>query len=214
MSDNPTLSPPGHTPQSVMDTTTYGDTVTIDDLDLKTGRTEIPGVRLWGHRVVLSGDGIECKECEMEREIPELLQMTNGFREVVYKMYILGEFRDTRCEPDMGQHGMATVNYDPNNIYTLRTDNGTVTTDGGYVIDSTDPMYDSGQMLTDEEFLPIVAKNQNNNFNSIGDIQGGMSDMPGVRDTTLTTGTTSVDVSDETSKQTFARKLCEKVGLR
>lgn len=60
-----------------------------------------PGIRLWGHSIILEGDtGIKCKACEKEEEIPELLSMSSGFREVVYKMYVLGKFREESCSPD------------------------------------------------------------------------------------------------------------------
>lgn len=61
----------------------------------------VSDINLWGHSIVLDGDsGIECQACDMEEEIPELLSMSSGFREVVYKMYILGKFRKQSCNPD------------------------------------------------------------------------------------------------------------------
>jgi len=64
-------------------------------------QSSVPGIQLWGHSIVLDGErGIKCHLCEQEEEIPELLEMSNGFREVVYKMYVLGKFRASSCSPD------------------------------------------------------------------------------------------------------------------
>ena len=58
-------------------------------------------IRLWGHNITLENDtSIKCKMCEKEEEVPEILSMSSGFREVVYKMYILGKFRGEKCAPE------------------------------------------------------------------------------------------------------------------
>lgn len=64
-------------------------------------QSSVPGIQLWGHSIVLDGDsGIQCQLCEQEEELPDLLEMSSGFREVIYKMYILGKFKTTPCSPD------------------------------------------------------------------------------------------------------------------
>jgi hypothetical protein len=61
----------------------------------------VSGVQLWGHTIVRNeGNSIKCQDCEHEEELPELLEMSNGFREVVYKMYVLGKFKREECSPD------------------------------------------------------------------------------------------------------------------
>lgn len=105
--------------------------------------TTIPGIRLWGHRIILNGEsGIKCEECEMEEEIPDLLQMTNGFREVVYKMYILGKFKNTRCEPEFEtdqsvlNHDVTNIGYNPNKVHWTDT-----TTKNGRSLDQSVSQY-------------------------------------------------------------------------
>lgn len=64
-------------------------------------QSSVPGIQLWGHSIVISGErGIKCELCDQEEELPELLEMSSGFREVVYKMYVLGKFKKSSCSPD------------------------------------------------------------------------------------------------------------------
>ena len=126
-----------------MDYANYGQNITIGDMSSTAGPatsdsdpigTVIPGLDLWGHTLTLSGDdGIECQSCDMEESIPELVQMSGGFREVIYKMYILSKFKRERCsstfkrddsvlnEDDRdGLYGGPNF-YDPSHIYTVNT---------------------------------------------------------------------------------------------
>lgn len=85
--------------------TTY-DSQSIPKIRSKTrGRssTRIPGIQLWGHKIILSGDSsIKCSLCDKEESVPDLLGMSSGFREVVYKMHILSKFKDSACSPERG----------------------------------------------------------------------------------------------------------------
>lgn len=123
-------SPPGHTPVTVKkarDKMQQHNNDTMKDLGIMKddrGRTQMPGVRLWGHRINLAGgDGISCEECEMSEEIPDLLQMTSGFRQVLWKMYILGQFKHTSCKPEYETdnsvlHTTTNIGYDAKKLTT------------------------------------------------------------------------------------------------
>jgi len=53
----------------------------------------------WSHNLKpIGSNSIKCSHCGMEEEIPELVQRSTGFRTVVYKLYILGKFKNARCE--------------------------------------------------------------------------------------------------------------------
>lgn len=224
-------------------TTGTGDAIgKVSDLKV-TGEATIPGVRLWGHRINLAADdGIKCEECEMQEELPELMQMTNGFREVIYKMYVLGKFRQETCKPEFeSDHSVIPdrtrhVGYDPSKVhwvddntgtYTrkLKLDNGYVITDGGVIYESTSPDYHTGDMVTDKEWMQMVRDAQDTGRTSIGDMS--MMVGPDMHDDLRQDAGMSVDKSattnitadfddgkvDESMKEKFARKLCEKTGL-
>jgi hypothetical protein len=112
------------------DHVTYGDSITVgggypmkvDDADVA-GELKLPGLRIWGHRIILDGeDGIKCAECDMEEEIPDLIQATTGFREVLYKLYLLRKFKDADCDSlPVGTliedgSGNNRVRYDPSTV--------------------------------------------------------------------------------------------------
>ena len=235
MSGDYTLSPPGHTPQSVKDANTQ-QMKDLGVLKSDRGRTQLPGIRLWGHRINLSGDdGISCEECEMEEEVPEILQMSSGFREVVYKLYILGKFKNTRCEPEFETdnsvlHDNVTVT--TTGSHKLKLDDGYVIADGGAIIDSTSPRYSAGEMLTDKQWMQVVQEAQSGDAVTIGDVSSAMSDMTmmtspqthddlkkdaGISTSSSSSTNTSVQMEadvDESTKEKLARKLCEKAGIR
>lgn len=94
-----------------------------------------PGFELWGHAIDFSGDNISCHACDMEEEIPELLEMTKGFREVVYKLYVLKKFKKTSCKRKVKRDDIFGHNDNPNHItydpHTVNwTDNTTRTPSG------------------------------------------------------------------------------------
>lgn len=158
------------------------DVATSSDL---IGEAKLPGVRLWGHRINLSGeDGIECEECEMREEIPDILQMSSGFREVIYKLYILGKFKNTRCEPEFetdqsvlnhnvtsGGHTTTTTN----TKHKIKLDDGYVIAGGGTIYESSSPRYTTGQMLTDREWMNLVQE-AGPDINSLSDSISDMGD--------------------------------------
>jgi hypothetical protein len=133
-----------------------------------------PGVRLWGHRIILSGEAlISCEECEMEEEVPELLQMSSGFREVLYKLYILGKFKNTRCDSlnglpagegitdKSGKNGAPPYNRDKvhwssgSNTYKCNFDDGQVIFGDGTVIKSTSNKFSAGDTLSQHQMTQM-----------------------------------------------------------
>lgn len=219
------------------------DVATTRDIDLSKGRTQLPGIRLWGHRINLAdSDGIECEECEMREEVPDLLQQSSGFREVVYKLYILGKFKNTRCEPEFETDQSVlntrtttttsgdTVDFQTGGQYRVDVGDGEVVTDGTTIYQSTSDQYRAGDILTHDQSLKLRAeweKQQNRSsmkdmgasFNSLSNTMSDMSDTldsAGV-DTSSSTNTSvqiEGDVDDKSAKERFASALCEKAGLR
>jgi len=190
MSDNHKITGNKTMPSSAQGIQIQGVDVAVADNDMR-GRTQFPGVRLWGHRINLSGeDGIECEECEMREEIPDILQMSSGFREVVYKLYILGKFKNTRCEPEYEtdqsvlNDRTTNVGYDPNKVHwttttstqKLKLDDGYVIADGGIIHKSTSDRYTAGDMLTDKQWMQLVQEAQPDTV-SLGDVSDSISDM-------------------------------------
>ena len=55
-------------------------------------------VQYHGHRLVENGDGIKCRDCEVEEDIPDIFLQSSGFRVVAYKLYVLGRFKRKQCE--------------------------------------------------------------------------------------------------------------------
>jgi len=190
------------------DDTPYGtltvqgvDVATTSDLDLDSGRTQMPGLRLWGHRIILDGDdGVSCEECDMSEEVPDLLQMSSGFREVVYKLYILGKFKNTRCEPEYetdqsvlhtrttNTSDTDTVQFQTGGQYRIDVGDGEVVTDGNVIYQSTSSDYHAGDMLTHRESLELQAewedqqkqssmKDMADSFSSLSDTMGDMQMM-------------------------------------
>jgi len=168
----------------------------------------------------------------MEEEMPDLLEMTNDFRQVVYKMYLLGKFKHERCEPEFETDQSVTndsVTLTTGGQYRVDVGDGEVVTDGSTIYQSTSPQYDAGQTLTDRQALEVATRWEKQQHQRMKDAtprktdysMGGVStDMPGVRDTSTTTTTdTTVDADleedeAESLKKRFASKLCERAGLR
>lgn len=133
------------------------------DLNLTAGRTQFPGVRLWGHRLSL-GSTIECQECEMSEEVPPLLQESSAFREVVYKLYLLGKFKHTHCqqqhETDNSSLHTRTTNIG-GSLVKMEIDDGSVITDGAIIYESTSDQYYAGDMLTEQQYMDIASQANN-----------------------------------------------------
>jgi hypothetical protein len=52
-------------------------------------------LRIHGHKINLSEDDrVFCESCTQEHEIPEVFAQSSPFRQVVYKMYLLGKFKE------------------------------------------------------------------------------------------------------------------------
>jgi len=209
-------------------TTSDGRVKTADmDDAIGTLDKDVPGIRLWNHRIVLDGDSsIKCEECEMEEEIPELLEMTNGFRQVVYKMYLLGKFKDTSCKvqfetdnsvlndntTNVGYttttNGSDSVDFQKGGQYRVDVGDGEVITDGTVIYQSTSSKYDVGDLLTHHESLKLQKKwseKQSRNVNDAapphGTSIGGMSTSGGLDTSvggvdTSSTSSLNIDASD------------------
>lgn len=121
-----------------VDVTTPSKTVGVaGDVNVDNIQTEIPGIDIYGHKILIKDNGLECLECEMEESIPEVFLKSSGFYEVVYKLYIFGKFKHSRCEASFEQdnsilnHDKTNVGYDPNRVHwvggdTYTTDNSSV----------------------------------------------------------------------------------------
>lgn len=59
-------------------------------------------VQYHGHKLVENGDGIKCRDCEVEENIPDIFLQSSGFRLVTYKLYVLGRFKRRQCEQVLG----------------------------------------------------------------------------------------------------------------
>jgi hypothetical protein len=145
----------------------------------------------------------------MEEELPELLQMTSGFREVVYRMYLLGKFKHSRCEPTFEEdnsilHKDSTnVGFDPNKVHW--TDNGTrttrtidvgdgeVITDGTVIYDSTSDDYYTGDLLTHEQSLKLRAEWEDQQQQKMTDAAPPMDYSIGSMSTTSGSPPSSID---------------------
>ena len=59
-------------------------------------------IELWGHDIIINKDGdshtMKCDACEKEESVPEILTMSSGFRETLYKLYIFAEFKHDSCK--------------------------------------------------------------------------------------------------------------------
>lgn len=88
--------------------------------DTPIGKARLPGVRLWGHRINIQGDHtIKCEECGIEKEFPRLLEMTTEYRQVLYKMFVLGTFKQEMCRPEYEtDNSILNTNDTINNTYT------------------------------------------------------------------------------------------------
>jgi uncharacterized membrane-anchored protein len=98
-------------------------------------------IDLWGHRFAgLSGDSIECEHCNETEEIPEILTQSTGFVQTIWRLYILGKFKNEasckseyelleelererekerrdRLNPPLGyRHEIDRPQYDPNSV--------------------------------------------------------------------------------------------------
>jgi len=143
----------------------------VHGLNVDSGRTMTPGIELWGHQLSLDGgSSFECEYCEMEESVPELVQMSSGFREVAYKLYILGRFRSEECVPKFEadrsvlRDNTTNVGYDPNSVHwtdsgqhIMQFDlpDGYVVTDGSMVHESTSSQYYAGDVITDKEYVKL-----------------------------------------------------------
>lgn len=69
---------------------------------------------IYGHRLQFNHNSISCVSCDIEYEIPEIIQGTAGFRQVLYKLYLMEIFRSKMCEHNRGEHGTLKSHW-PNN---------------------------------------------------------------------------------------------------
>jgi len=77
--------------------TKVGDSVSachavVDEADYE----PFPYIRMWGHAISIDNEKISCYKCGKTEEIPDILS-NDSFRDAVYKMYILGGFKNDGC---------------------------------------------------------------------------------------------------------------------
>ncbi len=73
-----------------------------NNTDKQFGEPRLSLVEMWGHKPFMKEDGtIKCATCRFEAEIPTLFQETTGFREVLYKLYVYGQFKQVDCSRDI-----------------------------------------------------------------------------------------------------------------
>jgi len=148
-------------------------------------RSAAQSLAVGGHSISYNDDftEFECTTCGTEFAVPDIFQASSGFRQAVYQLYIIGHYRHNECPgpeekdlddilDDLDDNGNTTPpNWpptttppadpnriywqDPNTVWRVDTGNGTVTTDGGLVFDSTDPDYYAGDMLTEKDFMEL-----------------------------------------------------------
>lgn len=55
---------------------------------------------VFGHSIIFRDGTIECMDCDMEEDIPEIIRSGSGEREALYKMYLFSKFLEVRCIPE------------------------------------------------------------------------------------------------------------------
>ena len=65
----------------------------MEDLGMKKEHITING-----HSLREDDDSVYCTACDEEYEIPQLLQESSGFNEVVYRLYVMGKFKESECQ--------------------------------------------------------------------------------------------------------------------
>lgn len=134
---------------------------------------------LGGHRIIYS-DGFmrfECQHCEETIEVPEIFQASSSFNAVIYQLYILANFRKSRCpgkSPEDKSEAFGTIvdktnptrttpdknamYWSNNSSYKIDVGNGQVTTDGSVVYESSSPDYTAGDTLSKKEITKLHRK--------------------------------------------------------
>jgi hypothetical protein len=60
-------------------------------------------ISIYGHIVAVDdGMPIECEECELSLDVPDIIEQSSGFVEVLYKLHIFGELKKESCSVDVG----------------------------------------------------------------------------------------------------------------
>ena len=149
----------------------------------------------WGHNLKpIGGSSIKCSHCEVEEEIPELIQRSTGFRTVVYKLYVLGKFKNTTCRPKRMDHDVTNTR----DIHVTTTKNTEITVDGKqykYAGNNVWTDMDDGAEITSRHLSMLHG-------------QSVVDKMP-------THMAQSIGVTSDTSmREKAAKKLCDKAGLR
>lgn len=198
-----------------------------------------PTISLWGHNLILDGgSSVKCSVCEKEEEIPELLQMSSGFREVIYKMYILGQFRQATCEPEFEfDSGVLHTKTSNGDYIEVGYGDGRIATDGTYVLHSTCRDFDEGDVLTERQSLALRKRWEKQQQkkkarpsykpHGLGDFttptftnKSSTPDSSAITTTSTKTHDTiskNVDLDEDAEKsikERFAAKLCEAKNLR
>lgn len=60
-------------------------------------------VDMYGHSLTVNDDGVSCTVCDESIDVPEIFQESSGFNQVVYKLYIFGQFKNMSCEHEYEQ---------------------------------------------------------------------------------------------------------------
>ena len=180
----------------------------------------------WSHNLKpIGSNSIKCSHCEMEEEIPELIQRSTGFRTVVYKLYVLGKFKNTRC----------TGKYETDHSVLNTRDTHVTTTKGTEIkVDGQRYTYAGGNewlnmsngssIRTDhlvmEHGHEVMDKMPPHMVQSIGvDIasqpQFHTPDLSSAGvDTSSDTTTVNIDAKNMSIREKAAKKLCDKAGIR
>lgn len=98
-----------------------------------------PGTVMFGHSVIFNEDSVKCSLCDVEKDVPEMLSMTKGYREALFRVYLAASFKEVDCdfESEIGgetfkQGPKTTTDSDfvtgPNDLYT--SSSGTYTKSG------------------------------------------------------------------------------------
>jgi hypothetical protein len=84
------------------DYVTYGDSITVPKegwLSKEDVKGAIEQSDTNGHNIAIDGtNSFECEHCDETKSVPDLIEQSAGFRQVLYKLYIIGQFSDTDCD--------------------------------------------------------------------------------------------------------------------
>lgn len=161
-------------------------------------------IHVGSHKVSFSErDTLSCEMCDIEMTVPVILLESSGFTEVVYRLYLLGQFKEQPCQSPLenGEYieyingntithstSSGDTSYTTNNTISIPTENGRVLTNGDVVIDSTDSDYTAGDKLMGTDYHKLSSKSARHQKDS-------SNDTTDTTDATDTTDSTDSDTS-------------------